>query len=296
MSNKRFHGVMPALYTPITDDNELKVDETRALLEKELAAGVHGFYLCGATGEGPLLPEKTRMRMAEVAREQVGRRTALIDHVGACDVKSAIRLARHAEEVGMDAISSVPPTFFVNYDEDAVFRYYRQLSESCNLPLLVYANAMFRQGDIVKFIDRVMQLPTVIGLKFTRYNYYEMRRIVELNGGDINVINGPDEMLICGLTMGADGGIGSTYNMMGPAFVKLYNAFTEGRFEDARQLQFRINRCIEIMLRHDGCMKQVLSEGGIDVGKPAFPGRVYTREEMRGIMDELNRVGYQELT
>lgn len=119
---------------------------------------------------------------------------------------------------------------------------------------------------------------------------------MELNGGDINVINGPDEMLICGLTMGADGGIGSTYNMMGPAFVKLYNAFTEGRFEDARQLQFRINRCIEIMLRHDGCMKQVLSEGGIDVGKPAFPGRVYTREEMRGIMDELNRVGYQELT
>ena len=110
------------------------------------------------------------------------------------------------------------------------------------------------------------------------------------------MINGPDEMLICGLTMGADGGIGSTYNMMGPAFVKLYNAFTEGRFEDARQLQFRINRCIEIMLRHDGCMKQVLSEGGIDVGKPAFPGRVYTRGEMRGIMDELNRVGYQELT
>ena len=172
MSNKRFHGVMPALYTPITDENELKVDETHALLEKELAAGVHGFYLCGATGEGPLLPEKTRMRMAEVAKEQVGGRTALIDHVGACDVKSAIRLARHAEEVGMDAISSVPPTFFVNYDEDAVFRYYRQLSESCNLPLLVYANAMFRQGDIVKFIDRVMQLPTVIGLKFTRYNYY----------------------------------------------------------------------------------------------------------------------------
>lgn len=58
MSNKRFHGVMPALYTPITDENELKVDETRALLEKELAAGVHGFYLCGATGEGPLLPER----------------------------------------------------------------------------------------------------------------------------------------------------------------------------------------------------------------------------------------------
>lgn len=51
-----------------------------------------------------------------------------------------------------------------------------------------------------------------------------MRRVIELNTGDINVINGPDEMLICGLTMGADAGIGSIYNIMPEKFVKLYGA------------------------------------------------------------------------
>lgn len=296
MSNKQFCGIMPALITPINDDGSIREEAARSLIESTIAKGVSGFYICGSTGEGPVMSEESRMRMAEITVDQVKGRVAVINHVGACDARSAVRLARHAEKIGCDAISSVPPNFYYSHEENEVFNYYKALSDACAKPLLVYATGMFKQADIVPMIARLMELDTVIGLKFTRYNYYEMHRIVELNGGDINVINGPDEMLICGLTMGADAGIGSTYNVMPGEFVKLYNSFKSGDLATAQAQQFKINHAIEIMLRHSlfPALKHMLTVQGFDVGLPVFPTKRFTKEEERALMNDLNAIRFFE--
>lgn len=296
MSNKLFHGVMPALITPINDDGSIREAAARQLIESHIAKGVTGFYICGATGEGPVMSEESRMRMAEIAVDQVKGRVAVINHVGACDAMSAVRLAKHAERIGCDAISSVPPTFFYGHEENEIFNYYKALSDACAKPLLVYATGMFKQADIVPVIKRLLSLDTVIGLKFTRFNYYEMHRIVELNGGDVNVINGPDEMLICGLTMGADAGIGSTYNVMPGEFVKLYSSFASGDLAAAQAQQFKINHAIEIMLKHSlfPALKHMLTVQGFDVGYPVFPAKRFTPDEEAALMRDLNAIRFFE--
>lgn len=296
MKNQIFCGIMPALITPVNVDNTVREDSVRRLIEHHISKGVSGFYICGSTGEGPALSEETRRHMAEIVVDQVAGRVAVINHVGAPDAQSAIRLARHAEEIGCDAISSVPPTFYYSYGDDEIFNYYRALSENCKKPLLVYATGMFKQADIVPFIDRLMALDTVIGLKFTRYNYYEMHRIAELNGGDINVINGPDEMLLCGLSMGAQAGIGSTYNVMAGEFVKLYNCFAGGDWMGAQAQQYKINHVIEIMLKHGlfPALKHMLTVQGFDAGYPVFPCRRFSAEEEKAFMDDLNAVKFFE--
>jgi N-acetylneuraminate lyase len=242
------------------------------------------------------MSEESRMRMAEITVDQVKGRVAVINHVGACDARSAVRLAKHAEEIGCDAISSVPPNFYYSHEENEIFNYYKALSDACAKPLLVYATGMFKQADIVPVIARLMEIDTVIGLKFTRMNYYEMRRIIELNGGDINVINGPDEMLICGLTMGADAGIGSTYNVMPGEYVKLFNSFRSGDFAAAQQQQYKINHAIEIMLRHSlfPALKHMLTVQGFDVGVPVFPMKRFTPEEEAALMKDLNAIRFFE--
>ncbi len=296
MSNKLFFGVMPALITPINDDGSIREEAARKLIESQIERGVNGFYICGSTGEGPVMSEESRMRMAEIVVDQVKGRVPVINHVGACDARSAVHLAQHAEKIGCDAISSVPPTFFYGHEENEIYNYYKALSDNCSLPLLVYATGMFKQADIVPMIDRLMGLKTVIGLKFTRFNYYEMHRIVELNCGDVNVINGPDEMLICGLTMGADAGIGSTYNVMPEEFVKLYNAFRSGDLVTAQAQQFKINHAIEIMLKHSlfPTLKHMLTVQGFDVGLPVFPTKRFTPEEEKALMDDLNAIRFFE--
>lgn len=296
MKNKQFSGIIPALITPINDDGSIREAAARSLIESQIERGVSGFYICGSTGEGPVMSEESRMRMAEITVDQVKGRVPVINHVGACDARSAVRLAKHAEEIGCDAISSVPPNFYYSHEENEIVSYYRALSDACAKPLLVYATGMFKQADIVPVIARLMEIDTVIGLKFTRMNYYEMRRIIELNGGDINVINGPDEMLICGLTMGADAGIGSTYNVMPGEYVKLFNSFRSGDFAAAQQQQYKINHAIEIMLRHSlfPALKHMLTVQGFDVGVPVFPMKRFTPEEEAALMKDLNAIRFFE--
>ena len=296
MSNKRFRGIMPALITPFNEDGSLREASVRKMIEYHLSEGVQGFYICGSTGEGPASSEETRMRMAEVTVDQVAGRAAVIDHVGAPDALSALRMAKHAQKVGCDAISSVPPTFYYNHGENEIFNYYKALSDACELPLLVYATGMFKQADITPFIERLMTIEHVIGLKFTRYNFYEMRRIIELNGGDINVINGPDEMLICGLSMGADAGIGSTYNLMSGLYLEEYRRFTSGDYRGACEMQYKINRCVAVLIKHGifQSIKHVLTVQGFDPGYAAFPGKRYTKAEEDALMHDLNEIHFFE--
>ena len=294
MKNKLFQGIMPAMITPFYADGTLNEEAARRMIEHHLAKGVAGFYICGGTGEGALADEKTRMRMAEVTVETVAGRAKVIDHVGTSDAWSALRLARHAAEIGCDAVSSLPPTFYVSYSDDEVLDYYRGIAEAAQIPVLVYATGAFKHQDISPLVARMMEIEHVIGLKFTRYDFYEMRRVIELNGGDINVINGPDEMLICGLTMGADAGIGSTYNVMPGLFLRLFNSFKAGDFATAQQTQYKINVLIAVLKKYGviRAIKKIYEFMGIEAGGPAFPGRALDAEEAKALKKDLDGIRF----
>ncbi|NJD03762.1 MAG: N-acetylneuraminate lyase, partial [Ruminiclostridium sp.] len=165
-----------------------------------------------------VMKPEARMAMVEIAVDEVKGRGYVIDHVGAIDLRTAEQLARHASDTGVAAISSVPP-FFYGYDEKEIIQYYQALSDSSDVPLLMYASPLSGVVINTEMVEKLMNIRNMIGLKWTSYDYYEMRRIKELNEGNINVINGPDETLLCGLVMGADGGIGATYNPMPKVFV-----------------------------------------------------------------------------
>lgn len=292
--NKLFSGIMPAMITPFDKNGNLKKSSAEKIMKEELSRGVNGFYVNGATGEGLFLTEKTRIEMAETAVDVCKGKGVIINHVGAVDALSAIRLAKHAAEIGCDAISSLVPNYLTTYTQQQVLDYYKALVDASGLPLLVYCKGNVG-GNPVSFMKEVIKIPNVIGCKYTMTNYYDMRRIVELNQGDINVINGPDEMLICGLIMGADGGIGSTYNLMPEWYCELYKEFRAGNIEKAQKMQYRINHVIEVLLKY-GCIpsiKATLNIMGYDAGNIAYPGRVLTDEECRMMKEELTNVGYQ---
>ena len=292
MKNKLFSGIMPAMITPIREDNTFSAAAAEKVITWELTYPVRGFYINGGTGEGPILPEATRREMAELSVSLCRGRAAVIDHIGAPDSASALRLARHAGTIGCDAVSSVLPNFYFKYTVPQILDYYRRIADASGLPVIVYANGLLNT-DPYDFMRQAMDTDGVIGVKFTLYDYFAMHRIAELNGGDINVLNGPDEMLICGLTMGADGGIGTTYNVMPGWFCELYDAFRAGDHETARKTQFRINRVIEILRRYTTipAVKESFRFRGIDAGNAAYPGRVFTPEESAALQRELREAG-----
>lgn len=295
MANVKFRGIMPALVTPLNEDGTVREHAVKPLVDHLLASGCSGFYICGATGEGPVLQPEARMRMAELTVEAVNGRGAVIDHIGAVDLITSKKLAAHAAKTGVDAVSSVPP-FFYPYGNDQIYDYYSALSDAAGIPMLMYASPLSGVPVGKDMVARLMTIPNMIGLKWTNPNYYEMHRICELCGGDINVINGPDETLVCGLTMGAQGGIGSTYNVMPKVIVSIYDAFLRGDWEAARQAQYKANRLIELLIAThvmSGC-KLILNDLGFDVGECTYPMKRFTENEKDYLRRELKALRFEE--
>lgn len=288
MKNKQFYGIYPSLPTPINEDYGLNRDSAEKIINWQLERGVHGFYINGAAGEGPLLPESTRMEFAEVAVSAAKDRGAIINHIGSIDFKSTLRLAKHAGQIGCDAVSSVVPNYFFKFGEGQILDYYKHIADASGLPVLVYVNGLMNL-DVYDFMAKAIEIDGVAGLKYTMYDYYTLNLISRLNGGDINVINGPDEMLVCGIIMGADAGIGATYNVMPDRFVALYNACQNGEWEKAREIQYSVNNVIGILRRYTTvpAIKEFFRFMGIDTGGAVYPGRSYSKEETDALKSEL---------
>ena len=286
-NNIMFSGVMPALVTPITDDGKIKRDTVKQLVDWQIGHGVSGFYICGSTGEGLLLSTAQRMEMLETTLEAVGGRVPVIDHIGSMSLSSTIELARHAERAGAAAISSIPPIYFA-YSDDDVFNYYREITESCASPMLMYGYPGAKIMPL-SLIERVMSLESVIGIKWTYADYFGMERVKKLNGGNINVINGPDESFICGLSVGADAGIGTTYNIMPGIFAKIYSSFKAGNILRAQDLQHAASGVIAKLLKFNviATTKVMLEYLGFDVGECVKPIRHLSPDEKTDIIESI---------
>lgn len=283
---------MVPIITPVNDDLSLRKSVVKDLVELHLKNGVTGFYVCGYTGEGGALPEKTRMEMTEAVIEYTAGRGDSIIHVGAAkDIDMAIRLAKHAESAGAQALSAMPPQGAE--DDERCLEFFRTLSSATKLPFLVYA-VSFPQADIAPFMKAVMQMDNVIGLKFTRQSYIEMWNIIEQSGGDINVFNGPDETLICGLMMGADGGIGTSYNLMSGMYSEIYSCFKKGDYERARELQFMVNKVCYTIKKHGEIesVKYILTKKGYSVGNCVAPRGPISDANIKGLESDLEKLDF----
>ena len=215
-----FEGVLPAVVTPYDDQMRFDADAFEHLLDALYATGIHGIYVCGQTGEGLLQTVEQRKQVAEVALRCSPKDKAVIVHIGASKLDDAIELAKHAERIGVHAISSLPPLGDRSSEEIAT--YYRGLAGASGLPLLLYyfpdlCPAIRNPDQLLE----LLALPHVIGLKFTDFNLYQLW---QLRRRGMVVFSGRDEVFAAGVLMGASGGIGSFYNLVPELFLRVWEA------------------------------------------------------------------------
>lgn len=297
MNKILFKGIMPAMPTPIDENERLIAPTVKKLMDYQYRAGIHGFYVGGATGEGPVLPVSTRMALCETAVEANENRGKLILQIGGPNFTDVKALIKHANTTSVDALSAMAPNAYFPHSDRELVEYYKRLASLTDKPILIYVTKLMLGNNLQTLFTDLMQVKNIIGLKFTLPNYYLLSLLKMVNGGNINVINGPDEMLISGLAMGADGGIGTTYNIMPEKYVALYNAFTNGEIEKARALQYEINRIVRVLLTvGDGAAalkntKLALNLAGFEMGNCAFPSTA-TAEDAKHLLDELHTAGW----
>lgn len=288
----KFEGVMPALVTPLNEDESVNVSTVHKLIKDLLAQGADGFYVGGATGEGIALGKEAREVLIEEAVKAAGDKPC-IAHIASANFNEAVELAKHAEKAGAKGISAIPPLFF-KYDENDVYNYYKKLAESTNLPLMIYYNPAAGFTVNAEFAAKCFEIDNVTAIKWTSPDYFGMLHLKTITNGEMNIINGPDEMLLMGLSAGADGGIGTTYNFMFPIIRRVYDNFRKGNIDEARKAQSEADRIIRVLLggyKTIPATKVILEKMGYDVGNCVYPMKRYTAEEKEKIIADFRKAG-----
>jgi len=263
---KNYNGIFTALLTPFDENDRINEKELEKLVKFNLSMGVTGFYVCGSTAEAFLLTEKERMQIMEVVKATAANAT-LIAHIGSLNEREATKLAIHAKEHGYDAISSVAP-FYYKFSFDEIKNYYFRLADAAELPMLVYHFPAFSGVNMgINEMGQFLNDSRFLGIKYTSNDFFTLERCKSSYPKKL-VYNGFDEMFLAGLSMGADGGIGSTYNFMANKFVEIKRLFEDGNIKGAQAIQNEANEIIAVLCSI-GVMqaeKEVLNQLGFNFG------------------------------
>lgn len=291
-----FEGVIPAIITPMDDEGRFNEDAFRQVMEFNIEAGVHGFWIAGGTGESILLSDEENMRIASVAADQSQGRVKNIMHVGAPTTDRAARLAEHAAHQNVEAICCVPPFFYQQTDKN-IAEHYRIVAAAADLPLFVYnlpqATGVEISPDLLRRIQETV--PQLKGLKHSSQIFPNVKTFANMN---LNCLIGNSQLMLPALTIGATGCVDGPPIVAPEYWVEIWKAYKEGDLKRAEVAQDRAGRLWNSLDKCGGgfhsLAKAALSERlGIQCGAARQPGAPLTNEQktvLRKIMTKLELV------
>ncbi len=287
-----FKGILPAIITPMTSDGDLNEAAFREVIEFNIQAGVHGFWVAGGTGESVLLDDEENMRIAEIASNQSRGRINNIMHVGAATTARAAKLAEHAAGAGVEAICCVPP-FFYRQSDEAIVEHYRVVGAAADLPLFVYNLPQSTGVEVTPELMKKIQdgVPQLRGLKHSAITFGNVRAFADMG---LDCLIGNSMLMLPAMTIGATGCVDGPPNMAPELWVEIWNAYEAGDLERAEAAQKRAS-AVTSMVREYGLhatVKAVLSERlGIDCGSPRAPGRALTESQRADVLRKAADLG-----
>ena len=296
---QKIKGLIAASFTPFKQDGTLNLPVIPAYAEKLKKDGTSGVFICGTTGEGMLMTEEERMSVAETWMKEQTEDFKVIVHVGSTSGMQSKKLATHAAKIGAFAFGCMGPMFLApNKISDLVDFCATVASGAPELPFYYYhiptvSNVTLSMPD---FLDKAKDvIPNLAGIKFTHRNMMEMMQCLQAENGKWDILHGFDEELLMGLTAGAKGAVGSTYNYLAPLYNQIIKAYEEGDIEQARDLQYKSIKFVEILIKYGGGVaggKPVMKFTGLDCGPLRAPAHNISEEEQAQYIADLKTIGF----
>jgi 4-hydroxy-tetrahydrodipicolinate synthase len=230
-------GIVPALVTPFDEDESLDLDALTRVVERVIAAGVHGIFAVGSQGEFYALSPSEQRLVIEATVEASAGRVPIYAGTSALTTRDAIALARSAEAAGANAITLLPP-FFVKPSERELETHFQAVADSVGIPLILY-NHPARTGTTLSIglIERLANSARVVAVKDSSADFTLTCSYITQLEGAVAVLIGNDAQIAFGLIAGAVGAVASTANVVPELCVGIYDAVQTGDLTRARTLQ-----------------------------------------------------------
>ncbi len=283
---EKYSGIIPAFYACYDDQGSINPKAIRSFVRYLIDAGVKGVYVGGSSGECIYQSVKERKLILESVMKYAKGKITVIAHVACNNTADSCALAAHAESLGVDAIAAIPPIYF-KLPDHAIAQYWNDISAAApNTDFIIYNIPQLAGVALTPdCLKTMLKNPRVIGVKNSSMPTFDIQTFKAIGGEDFVVLNGPDEQLVAGLAIGADGGIGGTYGVMPQVYISIKKAMDEGNVKYASYLQDRANGIIRTMCSCKGNLYAVIKQiikirTGIDLGGVRKPLPGLTEEDL----------------
>jgi N-acetylneuraminate lyase len=279
MKINHLKGLIAAPFTPMHTDGSLNLSLIPAYYQMLKDNGVVGAFICGSTGEGVSLSLEEKKAVAEAWAKctQDDETFKVMMFLGGTSLTDCKQLALHAHEIGLYAVSFTAPFYFKPSDVGMLYEACREIASVVpEMPFYYYhipvlTGVGFPMFDLLRAVDG--KIPNFAGIKYTHEDFMDFQSCLEFKNRKYDMLWGRDENLLAALAVGAEGGVGSTFNYAAPLYHRLIDAFNCHDLATARTLQLKSIDMIRLLGKYGGIAtgKAYMKQIDLDCGEFRLP-------------------------
>jgi 4-hydroxy-tetrahydrodipicolinate synthase len=291
MKNSELRGIIVPLITPVDRDDRVDESSFRKLIRHVIEGGVHGLFVGGSAGEGPLLTEKEWTRMMEIARNENRNRVSLLGGVMDTSTKRVKEKIKLLKQIGYEFFV-VSPTFYISLTTpEEHFRLFNECIDAGSGMEMVGYN--IPQNTHSQIPVEVFQECARRGwIRYCKDSSGDMEYFRRLQATGLKVLSGSEVDLADKLLAGAVGAVNVCANFEPETYVRAYSAARKKDREELARMQERVDFLRQPLCLGGPCwlsgVKYAMSTLGIGSGQPVSPLQP-APENQRKIIDEITR-------
>ncbi len=294
-NERKLSGVFAPVVTPFHSD-ELALDDLRFNLRRLSKTDLAGYFALGSNGEFRSLTDKEQIQVLEIFAEEKGNKVVMVG-TGCESTRQTIEKSKLAAEMGFDYVSILTPNYFAKrIDGDTLQCYYERIADSIDIPVLLYNVPGFAGGVEIppQTVLKLSRHPNIVGMKDSSPTG-PGKFLARLEpAADFHVLAGSANFFYPALHLGAAGGVLSLANILPGPCCDLYRLFTQGKYDDAKELSFRLARLNQAISGPWGVagVKAAMDIIGFKGGQPRHPLQALTDEAKKRIKQKMAHEGF----
>ncbi len=294
-NKRKLSGVFSPVVTPFRSD-ELALDDLRFNLRKLSKTDLAGYFALGSNGEFRSLTDKEQIQVLDIFAEEKGSKVVMVG-TGCESTRQTIEKSKLAAEMGFDYVSILTPNYFAKRIDGATLQsYYERIADSIDIPVLLYNVPGFAGGVEIppQTVLELSRHPNIVGM-IDSSPTGPGKFIARLEpAADFHVLAGSANFFYPALHLGATGGVLSLANVLPGSCCDLYRLFTQGKYDDAKELSFRLARLNQAISGPWGVagVKAAMDIIGFKGGQPRHPLQALTDEAKKRIKQKMAHEGF----
>lgn len=282
-------GVWVPLITPFADDRSVDLASLRTIVKELVAAGIHGFAVCGTTGEPAALSETEKHSVLEIVFSSGNGAPVMmgVSGVTPSDVTKQMQRFSHLPLAGY----LITAPYYVRPSQRGVIEFFEEITKTTTHPIILY-DIPYRTGVTMELatLRTLAKNPAIRAIKDCGGDVRKTQALIA--DGQLQVLSGDDHMIFSTLCQGGAGFIAASAHLHPELFVEMFNAVRDEELHRAREIHHVLAPMVEALLAEPSPapLKSVLEKLGRANGKLRLPMFDATESAARDVERAYERV------